>query len=210
MKRIIITLLLIAPLFFCSHAAEAQAEEAAQLALDIEKLAQMKSILTEMYTGYKILTTGYNAVKSLAEGNFNLHQTFLNGLLAVSPLVKNYAKVADIITAQATLISEYKSALHNFSGSGTFSADELNYFTTVYSNLVDHSLDNIDELVMILTDNQLRMNDAERLSAIDHLYDEMNNKVSFLRSFNSKAGILAVQRQKMKQDIGNLQNLFGK
>jgi hypothetical protein len=188
----------------------AQVEEAEQLALDIEKLAQMKSILSEMYKGYQILTTGYNAVKSLAEGNFNLHQTFLSGLLAVSPLVKNYVRVADIISSQATLINEYKTALKNFSGSGSFTVDELNYFSTVYGNLIDRSVDNLDELIMILTDNQLRMNDAERISAIDHLYAEMKDKVSFLRDFNSKAGMIALQRQKSANDIGVLQSLIGK
>ena len=189
--------------------AKAQVQELEQLALDIEKLAQMKSILKEMYKGYQILSGGYNTIKSIAQGNFNLHSAYLNGLLAVSPSVKNYARVAAIISNQATLVSEYKFAFNTFSRSGFFSPAELNYITTVYSNLFDKSLNNLDELVMVLTDNTLRMSDAERLNAIDHIYDDMQDKLTFLRQFNGKTGMLANQRQNEIQQNNILKSLFG-
>ena len=187
----------------------AQVQQLEQLALDISKLAQMKSILTEMYKGYKILTGGYSTIKSIAEGNFNLHSAYLNGLLSVSPAVKKYVRVADIISAEANLISEYKAAQSAFSHSGMFSASELNYFTSVFSNLYNQSLNNLDELTMVLTDNELRASDAERLNAIDHIYDDLQNKLSFLRVFNGRAGVLASQRQHDLQDNSNLKSLFG-
>lgn len=189
--------------------AQCQAKELEQLALDIEKLSEMKSILSEMYKGYEILSGGYNTIKSLAEGNFNLHSAYLNGLLQVSPAVKNYVRVADIISDQATLVSEYKSAYSAFSSSGAFTAAELNYITGVYANLFNKSLDNLDELVMVLTDSKLRASDAERLSDIDHIYNDMQDKLSFLRMFNGKAGILASGRQQSIQDNSNLKSLFG-
>jgi hypothetical protein len=209
MKKWLVASFFLILIAFPAAKAAAQVQQLEQLALDVEKLAQMKSILTEMYTGYKILTTGYDQVKSLAEGNFNLHNAFLNSLLAVSPNVKSYVRVADIISAQLTLISQYKSALSAFNGSGAFSVDELNYMSQVYGNLVDRSIDNLDELAMILTDNQLRMSDAERLSAIDHIYSDMQGKVNFLSQFNNQAGMLANQRQAKQQEYGTLQNLFG-
>jgi len=193
---------------FCGTA-NAQVQEAEQLALDIQKLAQMKSILTEMYDGYKILTSGYNTVKSLAQGNFNLHQDFLNGLLSVSPTIKKYGRVADIITAQTTLVSEYKTAFNNFKNAQVFSSNELSYINTIFGNLFDQSVDNLDELVNIITDSKLRMSDAERLTAIDHIYDEMTDKISFLRSFSNRTGMLAGQRQKALQENNTLQSLYG-
>ncbi len=209
MKRLLISLAVCFSLFTIPSIAKAQVEELEQLALDVEKLAQMKSILTEMYKGYQILTGGYNTIKSLAEGNFNLHSTYLTGLLEVSPAVKNYVRVADIISAQATLLSEYKAALNSWKSTGSFSASELNYFSQVYSNLVSRSLDNLDELVMVLTSNQLRANDAERLAAIDHIYNDMQDKLAFLRAFNGKTGALAAQRQHDQQQNHLLQSLYG-
>src|SRR5258708_29749262 len=209
MKKIIIPLILLFVGLSLSLRSSAQAQELEQLALDIEKLVQMKSILKEMYTGYQILTGGYNTIKNLAQGNFNLHSAFLNSLLTVNPAVKNYVRVADILASQATLVSEYKAALSHFSGSGAFSASELNYFTGVYSNLFNKSLDNLDELVMVLTDSKLRMSDAERLASIDHLYYDMQDKLAFLRQFNGRAGVLEVQRQHEMLEINKLKSLYG-
>src|SRR5258708_28357568 len=107
MKKIIIPLILLFVGLSLSLRSSAQAQELEQLALDIEKLAQMKSILTEMYKGYKILTGGYNTIKRLAEGNFNLHPAYLNGLLQGSPAVHNYVRVTFILATQAPLVTEH-------------------------------------------------------------------------------------------------------
>lgn len=209
MIRSILFSLLLVPLFLQPKTACAQVQELEQLALDIQKLAQMKSILTQMYRGYEILTSGYNTIKSIAKGNFNLHSAYLNGLLQVSPAVKSYVRVADIIASQKTLVSEYKSTLSTLTSSGKFSADELNYITSVYSNLFNRSLDNLDELVMILTDNKLRASDAERLTSIDRIYADMQDKLSFLRLFNGRAAILGAQRKQEAADLSRLQTLIG-
>jgi hypothetical protein len=209
MKKLLLVLIPMLLAVIAPCRASAQYEELEQLALDIEKLVEMKSILKEMYTGYKILTDGYNTVKSIAEGNFNLHNAYLNGLLQVTPGIKNYVRVADIISAQAELVTEYKAAMSTFSKSGSFSATELNYITGVYSNLFSKSLDDLDALVMVLTSGTLRASDAERLAAIDGIYNKMQDKLSFLRMFNGKAGILATQRQTELQQTQTLQSLYG-
>ncbi|HVU97745.1 MAG TPA: hypothetical protein VHE34_21120 [Puia sp.] len=209
MRKILFLPILLCIGLFPTARANAQAQELEQLALDIEKLARMKSILNEMYDGYKILTQGYDAVRNLAKGNFDLHSVFLNSLLAVNPSVKQYVRVADIISSQATLVTEYKSALTAFRKSGAFSASELNYLASVYGNLANKSLDNLDELVMILTDSELRMSDAERVTAIDHIYEDMQQKLAFLRQFNGRTGMLASQRQRTLQDINSIKPLFG-
>src|SRR3954453_272143 len=81
-----------------------QTQEATQLILNYEKLKQLEEILDNMYKGYKILTKGYNRVKDIAEGNFNLHQVFLDGLFAVNPSVAKYQRIPDIIRYQSMLI----------------------------------------------------------------------------------------------------------
>src|ERR1700744_781946 len=90
-----------------SFGARAQTADLTQLILDIEKLTQLKGILTDMKTGYTIIDGGYNQVKSIADGNFNLHSTFLNGLLLVSPAVAKYGRVANIIFAQGYIVHKY-------------------------------------------------------------------------------------------------------
>lgn len=191
-----------------SKPARCQEQQLEQLILDIQKLSQFKQILSDMKAGYTILTQGYGAVKDISEGNFNLHQAFLDALLAVSPAVKNYVKVAHIIQSQITLVSEYKMASSQFQSSGAFNPDELVYIAGVYNNLIMASLTSITDLTTILTAGSLRMSDAERLASIDRLDLDMTGKLNFLRSFNNKTAVLALQRAKETENANQLQQIY--
>lgn len=186
----------------------AQSTEVQQLLLNVEKLSQLKNILSDMKKGYTVISTGYNAVKNISQGNFSIHEVFLDGLMAVSPEVRRYRRVVDIITIQKDIVSEYKRAFKNFNASGFFTAAELNYLGKLYSGLLSRSMDNLDELKMIITANSLRMNDAERLDAIDRIYLDTTDKLNFLRSFNLDAGKLLLQRKSAMTDLKGSKALF--
>jgi len=160
-KTGIIILLLIAGLAGLPYQSKAQtiADDVQQLALDIQKLAGLKSVLNQMYQGYEVVSKGYNAVKDISEGNYSLHEAFLDGLLIVSPTVRKYVRVQDIINDQAELISEYQSASGIFRQDKQITPDEIGYMMDVYNNLVTQSLSNLSMLTSVITSNQLRMSD---------------------------------------------------
>ena len=174
---------------------KAQTAEVTQLVLNIEKLNQLRKILQELKDGYEILFKGYSTIRDLSKGNFKLHEAFLDGLLQVSPAVKNYSRVQGIIECQLAIIKEYKLAYEKLAASGSFSASELDYIAEVYSRLSERSLKNLDALTMVLTAKKLRASDDERLSVIDSIYEDMTDQLSFLRHFNSNAALLAAQRK---------------
>lgn len=194
-------------IFFISRC-YGQSQEAKQLLLDVEKLAQLKNILSDLKKGYEIVSGGYTAIKNISEGNFNLHQLFLNSLLEVSPAVKNYKRIADIVAAQISLVREYKTALRQFKESGKFRIDEIAYMSKVYSNLFNQSVQNLDDLATVITAGKLRMSDEERLSAIDNIWKETSSQLNFLRHFNSQTKILALQRAKDQNDISTMNQLY--
>lgn len=186
----------------------AQSQEAQQLILDVIKLAQLKKILNDLYQGYEIVSKGYGAIRNISEGNFNLHKTFLDGLLAVNPEVAKYKRVADIARYQLSIVKEYKSAYSSFSQSGNFSTEELGYMASVYSNLFSKSLRNLESLLMVITANKLRMSDDERLTAIDRIFNTMEDQLSFLRSFNAQAKLLGLQRKREQHDVNSSKQLY--
>jgi hypothetical protein len=187
---------------------KAQTAEVTQLVLNIQKLNQLRKILKELKAGYEILFKGYNAIKDLSEGNFKLHEAFLDGLLQVSPAVKNYARVKDIIQAQIAIVNELGQTHQRLKASGQFSQDELAYIAKVYDKLAASSLKNLDALTTILTAKKLRASDDQRLRAIDTLYEEITDQLSFLRHFNGSASVLAAQRENELHDAKMLQELY--
>lgn len=210
MKKYVFTwLLILSGLVTIPVRTHAQAQELAQLALNIEKLNQLRQILQQLYDGYKILTAGYNKVKEITSGNYKIHQLFLDGLYAVSPSVKKYQRVADIIRYQAAIVKEYKAAFKNFSSLDVFTSGQLDYLSDVYQRLFDDSLKNLDELLMIITAGELRMSDDERLAGIDRIYKDVEQKLLFLRSFNKRQAMIALEKLRDKTENETLNNLHG-
>lgn len=188
----------------------AQSHEAKQLMLNVEKLSQLKNILSDMKKGYSMVADGYKKVKDVASGNFSLHQVFLDGLLVVSPEVKKYRRVAGIISDQRKLVSEYKNALKVFRAADVFSSRELEYVQRVYSSLFDRSLQHLEELAMVITSSKLRMGDQERLEAIDRIFMDTSAELEFLRDFTRQAAVLVRQKQSAQRETAQLGRFYGK
>ena len=185
-----------------------QSQEVQQLLLNVEKLAELKSILSNMKKGYELISNGYEKVKGISKGNFDLHKEFLDALLEVSPTVKSYRKATLILSTQQALIRESAKARHDFAISNLFNAGELQYFQQVHSNLLNQSLKNLEEFAMVITSGQLRMNDAERLAAIDRIYDNMQEKLVFLRGFTNKTKMLGAGRKQQQYEIDHSRKQF--
>lgn len=191
-----------------SSMATAQSIEVQQLLLNYEKLTQLKNILSDMKKGYEIVSKGYSAIKNISEGTFNLHDAFIQGLMAVNPAIKNYKRVPDIINYQKNIVQEYKTAFNRFKNSGTFSSSEIDYLRKVYSNLFNQSLENLDELATVITASKLSMSDDERLEAIDRIFADTEDKLQFLRDFNKNTNLLVLQRKKEQKDVETSQKLY--
>lgn len=188
---------------------KSQTHDATQLILNYEKLMQMKEILEHMYKGYVVLEKGYSRIKGIAEGNFKLHEAFLNELLKVSPEVRKYYRVAEIVQYQQRILREYKSTYTKIKDGDSFSAAELAFLVEMYEGLFKASLRNLEELVLILTAGELRMSDFERLEAIDRLHGEMSGLLVSLRQMNNEINTLGNQRNRMRNDRESILELNG-
>ncbi|UAY55771.1 TerB family tellurite resistance protein [Arachidicoccus terrestris] len=209
-KYWLIILMTIYTAFLGMNKLKAQDQEVKQLLLDVEKLAQFKKILSDMKSAYTVVMRGYTTVRDISKGDFNLHKVFLDGLMAVSPVVRNYKKTADIVSMQLNTLREYKAAFNRFKASNMFQPDEVLYIGRVYNNLLDASLKNLSDLTTVVTAGRLRMSDAERLSVIDRLYDDSLDKLSFLRSFNNNTSVLALQRRRQLREVRTVEGLYGR
>lgn len=208
MKKIIL-LLIVAGFIINPLKVKAQSQEAQQLMLNWEKLQTLEKMLDNMYMGYKILSSGYNTIKRIAEGDYAIHQAFLDGLMAVNPSVRNYKRIPFIIEYQKLLMQEYKYAWKRFKNDPNLTIDEIFYIESVYKFIVKASLQNLDDLAMIITATKLRMSDDERMRAIDNIFYDMENRMVFLRGFNNDTRLLAIQRAFAKNDQQTVKKLYG-
>jgi len=205
MKKLLILTLLTLAVPARSHA---QTQEVTQLILNLEKLRQLRKTLQELKKGYDILFEGYTKIRDISRGNFKLHQAFLDGLLQVSPAVKNYGRIKDIVQMQLAIAAECRAAPGRLAASGSLSAKELDYLAKVYGELSVGSLKNLDALLDVVSAKKLRASDDERLSMIDAIHKEVSEQLVFLRHLSSNNSVLAAQRKEQKASLQTTENIY--
>src|ERR1700722_18926331 len=134
MTKLFVLLSLLGTLGHPCHA-QSIADLLIELELDKEKLSSMKNTLQEMYQGYAELEQGYTHIRDIAKGNFNLHASFLDALLAISPAVQSDPRIATVLNSEYRIVSGYRSANTRWTTAGVFTGQELDYIVNTYSAL---------------------------------------------------------------------------
>lgn len=169
----------------------------------------MKNTLQEMYKGYESLQTGYTHIRDIAKANFNLHQTFLDALLAISPAVRSDPRIPGILNAEFSIVSAYRSVNARWGNSGVFTAQELDYIVTLYSALLQRCQQSMEELTMVLTADELRMSDAERMQSIGRIDTDSRGQLAMMQQLDNSLSLETAQRLKAAGDINTLKLLYG-
>jgi hypothetical protein len=206
-KKLFSALALLFPGLLLTSSSHAQGFDIQQLLLDVQKLSALKAILSDMQQGYQELDKDYSAVRDVAQGNFNLHKAFLDGLLAVSPTVRTYQRAGDIVNLQVSLLAKYKTAWAYFQNQPRLKPEELTLIARTFSGLLQDSFDDLADLSTILTPGTIRASDAERMHQIDVIYENMTGRVAFLDRFNNSTALLAGQRQGVYAEDQTVRNL---
>lgn len=175
----------------------------------IQQIAALKVYKGYVQKGYSIAKEGLTAIGNIKKGDFNLHSDFFSSFKTVNPSIRNYAKVADIIAFQVKVIQTYKTAYTHAQSFSLFSSNEIDYIYKVFTNLITYSTADIDELVKVITANELEMKDDERLKRIDAIHTSIQDKYSFAKSFAEEVKVLAIARTKDKDNIESSRRLYG-
>ncbi len=79
--------------------------------------------------------------------------------------------------------------------------NEIGYIYKVFTKISDSCADDIDELITVITSNELGMKDDERLKRIDAIYTKVQDKYSFAKSFVDETKVLGIQRDQEKHNV---------
>jgi hypothetical protein len=148
-------------------------------------------------------------VNDIKHGDFDLHNNYFNSLKQVNPSISSYGKVDDITTLQ-TEILQVNDAINKLNAdNANIQPEEKDYINKVMSNLLNKCADDLDELTMLTTNGAAEMKDDERLTRIDDLYVDMQDKYSFATHFENSIQVLALSRAKNGNDISISKLLYG-
>ena len=139
----------------------------------------------------------------------DLYAGYYRELNQVRGLIADYDAVKSVISKQKQLVSEYQQASGLFNHDAHFSASELKYMGNIYNGILQESLQNLDELLMVVSNLGTQMDDAERLQKISQAAKAMQTNLDHLRQFNRQNAGLSLMRAKDAQDRQNVKQLYG-
>jgi len=195
MKKIMV-LLLTSMLFI--EGLQAQSKYQKELLLQI---AALKVYIEYGQQGYNVVKKGLGFIGDVKKGELNLHQDYFSALRKVNPKIKNYFKVAQIVSIQIQIIKTYKGTLKEMHENDLFYGNELDYIQRSFDRLLDNCSATLNELLYVTTDVKLEMKDDQRIESIDSLYLTMMDDYTFCQNFSKEIKLLSLSRTKENKEL---------
>lgn len=137
------------------------------------------------------------------------YAVYYEELWKVKNAVTYYRSIRDIIDKQINLVEEYKRAYALFKKDKHFSAEEIRLMGEVYTAILDESVKNLDEIMLVVNSFSTQMSDAKRLEIINTAASKIDENIVDLRRFNNNNVMLSLQRTKDEAEINFIKELYG-
>ena len=171
----------------------------------LEQLVALKMYAGYLKKGYDIVGSGIGTVKDIKNSEFSLHSTFFSSLKSINPAIRKNAKVASIISLQISIIKAFK----NIDDNDGLKLSDNQYILDVKDKVTDDCLDDMEELLLVITSGRLEMSDDQRLERLDSIYERMRDKAAFVQSFTGEVNLLIQQRKNEQKSINRLREIYG-
>ena len=209
MKKILTILLVVIALN--AHAQnwkEWTQQKKTQIKYLVDQIAALQVYSTIVQKGFDIAKKGLDAIHNIKKGDFSLHEEYFSSLKNVNPKIKSYWKIADIIALQVKIVQTYHQQINAFRQSGQLTSDEISYCNNVLTHLLNGCNEILNQLIDITTDGNVALKDDERISRIDVLHADMEDKYVFVQHFTSEVKGLAIQRLMDANDVRTSRDLL--
>ncbi|MEO6963677.1 MAG: conjugal transfer protein TraI [Puia sp.] len=138
-----------------------------------------------------------------------LYADYYQELWEVKQVMSDYDKVKSIVQLQARIVSEYNQANALFRQDKHFTAAELDHMAQVYTGIINASLQNLNQAILVVNSLVTQMDDAGRLKIIDQAATGMQKNYDDLSRFNQENVQLSLQRAHGAADVETVKKLYG-
>ncbi|CAA9197263.1 hypothetical protein FLA105534_01546 [Flavobacterium bizetiae] len=138
----------------------------------------------------------------------DLYKDYYEELTRVKSAITYYKRIKEVTTKQTRLISEYERTWNLIRQDNLFSDQELDYMQEVYSGILGQSVQNIDQIFLVLDSFTTQMSDLKRLEIINNAADRIDDNYESLMLFNKQNMLLRLQRAKISNDVNKVKEFY--
>jgi hypothetical protein len=139
----------------------------------------------------------------------DLFSQYYQELWDIKSAIAYYSKISELTEKQVALVNSYNQAWNLLKADKHFTADELAYMTKVYSGILEASVNDLDQILLVINANKTQMPDAKRMEIVNKAADHMDTNYNDLQQFNSQNQILSLQRANDENEVLTLKQYYG-
>lgn len=138
-----------------------------------------------------------------------LYSKYYQELWEVKSAITYYKRLKELTARQIDIVDEYRRAWGLFKSDKHFSLEELLAMEKVYGGMLERSVKNLDQILVVVSSFKTQMSDAARLELIGTAASEMEGIWSDLKRFNRENSLLSIQRAQSLEEADRLKALYG-
>lgn len=174
-----------------------------------QQLAGQRFYLDLLEDGTRLLGTGWGNILGSRRRELDLHRLFFSSLGIVSRGLRENPMVQEILGMHYSILLHYRQLHGLLRSTDRFSAQEENLMNRAYSGLLQKCYGVLEDLGGLLGDNQLQMNDFQRLYRIRGIYDEMLELFANSKGWLDDSFTTSRVRERIHSEVSSGQQLFG-
>lgn len=140
---------------------------------------------------------------------FEQGKAYYDALKSVHNLVKDAKKVQRIVLFVGEISEIYVTNFQKMLSDDNYSAKELNVIANGYRMLLEESTNLLTEVKQIITPNGLSLNDSERMTIIDRVYDKVKRYRDLVSYYTRRNISVSYIRAEKKGTMNRVLNLYG-
>ena len=148
-------------------------------------------------------------IANWTEKHRQLYAKYFNELWEIKTVLAAYQRINQIIQRQKQIVQEYNRAWNLVSRDGHFTQAEVDYMYRVYKGILNESIQNIDQLLLVIKSFNTQMTDAQRLAIITQTGNRIERTWIDLLQFNRHTYQLSFNRSRTQSEIDRVKRMYG-
>jgi hypothetical protein len=150
-----------------------------------------------------------NEIADWTERQRELYRKYYDELWKVRNTIAAYKQIRLILERQQQLVDEYRFTWHMINQDKHFTRTEIDYMYRVYTGILNESVYNLDQILLVINSFKTQMTDAKRLEIINKAGDQIEQNYADLKQFNNQNIQLSMNRAKDEHEVLAVKKLYG-
>lgn len=138
-----------------------------------------------------------------------LYKKYYDELWKVRNIISTYKRISLIVQRQKQIVEQYQFTWGMINQDKHFTKAEIDYMYYVYTGILDESVNNLDQLLLIINSFRTQMSDAKRLELINKTGERIEQNYTDLQQFNNQNIQLSLNRAKDEHEIESIKKFYG-